>query len=828
MTIPTDAPPKRRPMLALLVDYLGGDYQAGLVSAISRATQRLDYDLLIVVGRSLNAPDESARAQNEIYGHLGPPLLDGIVAGSGCMGIYTKPEELAAFCQQWAGLPVSSISTQLPEIPSLVVSNRRGQQLVVDHLIEEHQCQHIAYIRGPLASEEAEERFAGYCASLERHGIAFDPGLVETGNFWVDKGAQAMQNLLDRGAVFDAVVAANDYMALGAMQTLKSRGIRIPHTVRVTGFDDAPAAVLASPSLTTVRQPLQQLGALAVESVRDQMNGESSALRQELDVDLVPRQSCGCGYRIRISRSSVSYRRLTQPVLVELTRHRRELAHRLSTAAEIPPGSIPGWTERLLSALAEELQGKNGRFLLELEDLLDEAQPDSLLVERFYLVISALRSELAGLSTEGSSIELLDDVWHASVLLVSDATRRSHLSARRNATDAFETIRASIERLSSALSHSALSSALIDVFERTSIRSAALSLYTDESRTTLTPIVVHGRALTPETASTPFPTSQLAPLGFFDTVEASSHIVFPITFGSEHLGIAVLQGGMHSFVYTMLREHMGAALKTAALHRSVVQQTALRERAEREQLQKETEIAQQIQTEVLPQEFQVPGLQIAARMLPAASVGGDYYDVLPTAEGAWIGFGDVTGHGLLSGLIMLMIQSMVKSAVSLEPQAQPSALVIALNRALYDNIRFRLKRDEHATFTLIRFEAGGKLTFAGAHEEILICRKRTGRCERLQTPGIWLGTLPDVSQLTCDDETTLETGDLMVLYSDGITESLSSSREQFGVERVMSIIEQCQAKPVDEICDYVLGKAQAWTASQLDDMTILAARYVGP
>src|ERR1700690_4176602 len=149
------SPAKRRPMLGMLVDYYGGEYQMGLIESATRAVKRMGYDLCVVVGRSLGAPQPLERVQNDIYCHLDASMFDGIVVGSGCIGIYERPNAIAEFCQRYGSMPLCSISTQLPSIPSLVVGNRHGMQLPVDHLIEEHQCQRIAYIRGPMASEEA-------------------------------------------------------------------------------------------------------------------------------------------------------------------------------------------------------------------------------------------------------------------------------------------------------------------------------------------------------------------------------------------------------------------------------------------------------------------------------------------------------------------------------------------------------------------------------------------------------------------------------------------------------------------------------------------------
>src|SRR5690606_17839050 len=128
---------------------------------------------------------------------------------------------------------------------------------------------------------------------------------------------------------------------------------------------------------------------------------------------------------------------------------------------------------------------------------------------------------------------------------------------------------------------------------------------------------------------------------------------------------------------------------------------------DKHRLEDEMEIAARIQTSILPQDLAVPGLEVGARMVPATEVGGDYYDVIPQVDGAWIGVGDVAGHGLRAGLVMLMVQSAVASLVRERPGASPRDLVATLNVTIADNVRRRLQQDEHVTFSLLRYRRSG-------------------------------------------------------------------------------------------------------------------------
>jgi serine phosphatase RsbU (regulator of sigma subunit) len=248
-----------------------------------------------------------------------------------------------------------------------------------------------------------------------------------------------------------------------------------------------------------------------------------------------------------------------------------------------------------------------------------------------------------------------------------------------------------------------------------------------------------------------------------------------------------------------------------------------------ERLEQEMQIASRIQTSILPRGTAVDGLDIAAKMLPATEVGGDYYDILPVEGGCWIGIGDVAGHGLKAGLVMLQAQSAIEALVQSSPQASPALLLGLVNRVLFENVRNRLQSDEHVTMSLIRYTNDGRIVSAGAHEEALIWRAGTGRCERLPVKGTWLGAIARIEKQTVEIEARLGDGDLLVLYTDGVTEGAPSARaEQFGLDRLSAAIEEVAREPVDRIRDHVLQAVSRWaTGRQEDDVTLLVFRHLG-
>ncbi|MBA3542377.1 MAG: SpoIIE family protein phosphatase [Deltaproteobacteria bacterium] len=258
------------------------------------------------------------------------------------------------------------------------------------------------------------------------------------------------------------------------------------------------------------------------------------------------------------------------------------------------------------------------------------------------------------------------------------------------------------------------------------------------------------------------------------------------------------------------------------------QEIVLKDAVTEAKQQEELAIAHRIQTLMLPRKVAVEGLEVASAMHAADDVGGDYFDVLPTKHGAWIGVGDVAGHGLSAGLIMLLLQSAVAAVARAMPNATPREVITTVNSTLYDAIRDRLGRDEHVTFSLLRYSRDGRLVFAGAHEDMLVWRKRTGQVEIVRSIGVWLGARPEIGHLTENSSIRLEDGDLVVLYTDGITEAMDVDGEQFDIDRLVDVVVTNGGQSPAAIVEHILTAVRAWMHTQFDDLSLLVFRYSAP
>jgi len=201
--------------------------------------------------------------------------------------------------------------------------------------------------------------------------------------------------------------------------------------------------------------------------------------------------------------------------------------------------------------------------------------------------------------------------------------------------------------------------------------------------------------------------------------------------------------------------------------------------------------------------------------------------VLPFEGGCYIGIGDVSGHGLDSGLVMMMVQSAVSALVRVNPAASPVTLVCAINQVIHDNVRNRMRQTDHVTFSLLRYTSNGEVRFAGAHEFILVYRHAYRAIEAILTRGTWLGAIPDIGEATVEQTLRLDPGDLMVLYSDGVTEAMNAAGEQFDLLRLGEAIVAAADQGPEAVVERILADVRAFSSVQFDDISILAARYLG-
>jgi len=247
----------------------------------------------------------------------------------------------------------------------------------------------------------------------------------------------------------------------------------------------------------------------------------------------------------------------------------------------------------------------------------------------------------------------------------------------------------------------------------------------------------------------------------------------------------------------------------------------------RDALWSEMELAKRIQTALLPHKEKIRGYEIAAAMIPAKEVGGDYYDIIETPnENKWIAMGDVSGHGVDSGLIMMMAQTSIVSIVNNSANCNPSLVLQSVNSVLRENIT-RLGSDHYMTMMAIRFN-DREMTFAGKHQDIIIYRAALNKTEVIQTAGTWLGIADDIGKYLTDNSVIIEDNDIILLFTDGITEATNADGQMYGQERLEQALNHYADLPIGKLLDKIINEVKEFQEEQLDDMTIVVLRKSSP
>jgi DNA-binding LacI/PurR family transcriptional regulator len=260
------------------------------------------------------------------------------------------------------GKPCLSVGLELNGTPSITASDEAGIFQAVAHLSRRHDRRRIAFVGGPAGSVDAARRLAAYRMALESVGLNADPALFASGDYEARSGREAVRQLQRQAKRYDAVVAANDLMAIGVIEALRANGQRVPEDISVIGFDDMEEASFASPALTTVRQPLQDLGASAARIAIAQVRGAGVEQKTVVTSPLVIRESCGCRPEI-----DPPDRRSLPPGIEPARKHGlREVALRELVRRELASSR----THRELSILGERIVAASD--FPELADVLGE------------------------------------------------------------------------------------------------------------------------------------------------------------------------------------------------------------------------------------------------------------------------------------------------------------------------------------------------------------------------------------------------------------------------------------------------------------------------
>lgn len=796
--------------IGLLWPHLGFDYSVFVYNGITRVAREKGVNTICFAGGSIKSPYNNEATGNFLYNIAGPENIDGLIIAAAILGAYIKTDELYAFCRSFLPMPVISIGVEIEGITSLKVDNYKGMYDVVSHLIEHHKHKRIVFVKGPDTNPEANTRYQAYADALKNHGILLDPALIFKGDFRQESGADAVCCLLDRLKIslktIDAIVCANDAMAVYAMEEIQRRGYSVPGDVAVAGFDNIGECICLSPPLTSVNQPFGQIGRQAALLLLDKIEGKKVPEKNNLPTESVIRQSCGC-------KGSTS-----QKMLAELCSHHKN---------------------RGFTSVADK------NFWTDFNSLLSQTVNNGVNVEMWEDLITSIRLEhISGNYAGEGEIEKREekeaggnkeDNWQMIRGIVAAFMLKKLKFDKKN-----QIVSDISAYLLTAIDMEHLLEYLAEYLPQLDIRNFYLSLFMGDPRE------LSGNKRCPDQAKLIlaynsdgiikidekkriFSTSLLAPRGLIPENTSRTIIIKPLYSRDKPLGFMLLEtDSTAGAIFETLKLQISNSLQGIMMvdHIRLLNEWLTDENIH---IKTEMKLARRIQTALLPRNIKEihSDLSISALMLPAEEVGGDYYDVsLDKNHNLWLGIGDVSGHGVTPGLIMMIAQT-VHTSITTNYDTSPRHIVNMVNKVLYKNVHGRLHTEHFMSFNTLKYRGKGRFQFSGLHMDLIIYRQKEHRCIQIPTRGTYLNFLDDIEDQLFDDECVLEKEDILILYTDGITEARNGKKEFLDIPGLEKLIIKYAHMNIDIMGEYIIKDVLAWCDNvQKDDMSLVLVKRV--
>ncbi|MFO7882017.1 MAG: LacI family DNA-binding transcriptional regulator [Kosmotogaceae bacterium] len=273
---------KRTNSVGLIIPDISDMFYANIIRGVEKASGKFGYFL------NLFTTHADPEKEHEVFDFFTSSMADGVIVMTYFVGkeVTKKLKQRKIPCV-FLDFPYDNY------IYSVSVDNFEGGYKATNYLISLGHKK-IAFILGPEAARDSKARYHGYLRALEEHNIHFDKDFVLKGDFLTKSGYKAAKRLLETQKIPTALFAANDQMALGAMSAFKKEGYRIPEDISIIGFDNTEASSFSRPALTTIMQPIFEMGSLAAKTLISLINGKTPGKKRYLlETRLIERQSCG-------------------------------------------------------------------------------------------------------------------------------------------------------------------------------------------------------------------------------------------------------------------------------------------------------------------------------------------------------------------------------------------------------------------------------------------------------------------------------------------------------------------------------------------------------
>jgi len=293
-----DKPPilkNERPTIALLAGAMSSSYQELIMRGVAHVVAEKNYNLVVFWGGAVHSKDLMSFSREEVFDLVDMDLIDGVISPFSSHTRFLDKKESTAFINQFASVPIVNIGSHLSGHTNILPDFETGFAQLFNHLYHSHGYRRILFMRGPKNHASSELREEVYRNLLQEYGLPFEQNMLIYSNLNKPSAKQNMMDYLDQPhSSFDAIISMNDNQAIGILEACQELDIKIPEAFAVVGSMNTIEGAFASSPLTSIKEPLFELGqAAALELIR-QMEGKPPVSEIYIPSSLVIRQSCGC------------------------------------------------------------------------------------------------------------------------------------------------------------------------------------------------------------------------------------------------------------------------------------------------------------------------------------------------------------------------------------------------------------------------------------------------------------------------------------------------------------------------------------------------------
>ncbi|MBO4450309.1 MAG: GGDEF domain-containing protein [Clostridiales bacterium] len=288
----------KRLNIGLMIDDFDHYFSSQACKGAELAAKALDANLFIFPGHYIGKPD--SRYSDKEYEYQYNTVFDlptvnnvdilYVVLGTICSRADMEMQK--RFLKSLPKVPVVCLFSNCEDLPSVTFDNATGLKEAIEHLIEDHGAREIGYVSGPITNQDARERLDVFTSVMNKYGLPIGKDKIVYGDF-TENSITEVEKLLDQNGKLDAIVFANDYMAMSGYKALAKRDLKAGKDVLVTGFDDDVFSINLEPPLTTVEASSAELTYKAVMNARNYINGTALS-DMFVETHLILRGSCGC------------------------------------------------------------------------------------------------------------------------------------------------------------------------------------------------------------------------------------------------------------------------------------------------------------------------------------------------------------------------------------------------------------------------------------------------------------------------------------------------------------------------------------------------------